>query len=169
MPPDVRRPRTFGPGPVVWRKRELPGDRLRLGRGLGAAPLARGLASVTGSGKASTFSAIRRSSSWGIEHGLQSIPTHAGQSIAHALLAGAGDYPEALTSPSNAATGSAARERRSSPPGPSATAIQSSERCSTASPSDAQRTLSSCQPVGSAAWVRRQASVKSSVLSGATA
>ena len=41
MPPDGRRPRTSRPGPVVRRDGELRGVGLRLGRGLGAASLAR--------------------------------------------------------------------------------------------------------------------------------
>lgn len=69
------------------------------------------------------------------------------------------------TSPSNAATGSGARDARSSPSGPSAIAIQSSERSSGDSPVEAQRRLSTVQPSGSAAWVRLQAWPRSSVVS----
>lgn len=62
----------------------------------------------------------------------------------------------------SAVMGSAARADRSWPAGPTATAIQSSERCSGARPVEAQRSPSSRQPAGRCAWVAVQAEVSAS-------
>ena len=67
------------------------------------------------------------------------------------------------TSPISAATGSAARWSRSSPAGPTATAIQSFERSPSAKPVEAHRKPSSCQPSGRRSWASFQTRVTASV------